>query len=137
MVYFVIAGHLLAESDAILQRFEEVARKTLAEYALDPLSRLIRSGRGELLQPQSLQVSIQGHGDGRVVGCRGIRFRVAPWQSWDSGLLLLSFARSTGNRKRCMSGRFSQAYVSEGNWTLCLAVLPSLARLLVAGSCFG
>lgn len=75
----VATGNLLAQSDAILQRLEQVARQALAEYALNPLARLIRSGRGVLLQPESLQVTIQRHGDAEEKVCRGIRFRVAPW----------------------------------------------------------
>ena len=72
-----MTGNLLAQSDAILQRLEQVARQTLAEYALDPLARFISSGRGELLQSESLQVSIQRHGDAEERFRRGIRFRVA------------------------------------------------------------
>lgn len=97
----IVGGNLLAQSDAILQRLEQVARQSLAEYAFYPLARLIRSGRGELLQPESLQVSIQRHGDARVVVCRGMRFRVAPRQSWDSELLLLGRSLHRKQETRC------------------------------------
>jgi hypothetical protein len=99
VVSCLAAENLLAESDAILQRLEQVARHALAEYALDPLARLIRSSGSVLLQPESLEVSIQGHGEAEeilpwdpILGCarRG--------QSWDFGV-----ASSLSSSSSCLS----------------------------------
>lgn len=143
MVSCVVARHLLAQSDAILQRLEQVARHTLAEYALDPLARLISSGRSVLLQPESLQVAIQGHGDAEDIFCRGMRFRVCAVDSPRTRSCFFFFPSPQKRQETdgVLSGGWRlvvrKAYVSEGSLTCGQAVQPSLAQLLVARRCFG